>query len=77
MICEAFQSHAQCGLVLDRWTTTLPEGGSAIQRRGKTRHVASRSTDDLYLPVETICNIGHRRFLLMNQDETLFSAVTA
>jgi hypothetical protein len=39
--------------------------------------VAPCTTDDLYLPVETICNIRHRRLLLMNQNETLSSAVTA
>jgi hypothetical protein len=36
-----------------------------------------RSTDNLYLPVETIRNIRHRRLLLLNQDETLSSAVNA
>jgi len=35
--------------------------------------VAPCTTDDLYLPVETIRNIRHRRLLLLNQDETLFS----
>jgi hypothetical protein len=39
--------------------------------------VTPRSTDDLNLPVETIRNIRHRRLLLLNQDETLSSAVNA
>ena len=39
--------------------------------------VAPCMTDDVYLPVETIRNIRHRRLLLMNQNETLSSAVTA
>jgi hypothetical protein len=39
--------------------------------------VSPCSTDDLYLPVETIRNIRHRLLLMIDQDGPFFSAVTA
>ena len=39
--------------------------------------VAPFPTDDLDLPVKTICNIHHRHLLLMNQNEALSSAPKA
>jgi hypothetical protein len=39
--------------------------------------IASCSTDDLNLAVKTIRDIHHRRLLLINQDQTLCSTMTA
>jgi hypothetical protein len=60
-----------------RWRQFLETRCGKLTSGYGKRRLAPRSTDNLYLPVEIIRNIRHRRLLLLNQDETLSSAVNA